>query len=161
MFNRFDRNMDERYCALLLGLLFLLVGFFGFTPAFAWLPDGSPPLPVVETGDTITNIYATGYGYVFGLFPTNIVHNFVHCLVGFTGIIMSTDWRGARAFNRGFAIAYVLIAILGLLPFTNTLFGFMPIFGNNVWFNALTAAIAAYFGFYKPTVSSDRMLTDS
>lgn len=161
MFNRSDPHMDERYCALLLGLLFLVVGIAGFTPALAWMPDGSPPLPVINTEDTIANIYATGFGYAFGLFPVNVVHNFVHCLVGFTGIIMSTDWRGARAFNRGFTIAYILIAIMGLIPFTNTTFGLMPIFGNNVWFNALTAAIAGYFGFIKPTSSEDRMLPNS
>ncbi len=34
---------------------------------------------------------------------------------------------------------------MGLLPFSKTLFGFMPIFGNNVWFNALTAVFAGYY----------------
>jgi Domain of unknown function (DUF4383) len=145
-----DPKMAERYCALLLGLLFLFIGFAGFTPSFAWMPDGSAPISAVDAGDAANNLYSTGFGYVFGLFPTNIVHNFVHCLVGFVGIIMSTDWRSARAFNRGFAIAYAFIALLGLLPFSNTVFGLMPIFGNNVWFNALTAAIAAFFGFAKP-----------
>lgn len=145
-----DPNMAERYCALLLGLLFLFIGFAGFTPSFTWLPDGSTPITAEEASNAVNSLYSTGYGYLFGLYPTNIVHNFVHCLVGFVGIIMSTDWRGARAFNRGFAIAYIVIALLGLLPFTNTVFGLMPIFGNNVWFNALTAGIAAFFGFAKP-----------
>jgi len=52
--------------------------------------------------------------------------------------------------NRGFAIAYIAIALMGLLPWTNTTFGTMPIFGNNVWFNALTGLVAGYFGFIKP-----------
>jgi hypothetical protein len=39
---------------------------------------------------------------------------------------------------------------MGLLPVAQTTFGLMPIFGNNVWFNAITAAIAAYFGFIHP-----------
>ncbi|MBE9062657.1 DUF4383 domain-containing protein [cf. Phormidesmis sp. LEGE 11477] len=39
------------------------------------------------------------------------------------------------------------MAVLGLLPFSRTLFGIMPIFGNNVWFNAITGAIAAYYAF--------------
>lgn len=88
------------------------------------MPDGGTPISPEEASNAVNSLYSTGYGYVFGLFPTNIVH----CLVGFVGIIMSTDWRGARAFNRGFAIAYIFIALLGLLPFTNTVFGLMPIF---------------------------------
>jgi hypothetical protein len=55
------------------------------------------------------------------------------------------------AFNRIFVILYTGGAISGLLPFTNTLFGLTPLFGNNVWFNALVAAIAFYDGFVKST----------
>jgi hypothetical protein len=39
---------------------------------------------------------------------------------------------------------------MGILPITNTTFGLMPIYGNNVWFNLLTGIVAAYFGFVKP-----------
>jgi hypothetical protein len=44
---------------------------------------------------------------------------------------------------------------MGLLPLTNTTFGLMPIFGNNVWFNALTAAVAGYYGFVTPAQAAD------
>jgi hypothetical protein len=43
-----------------------------------------------------------------------------------------------------------LLAVLGLIPGANTMFGLIPIFGNNVWFHGVTAAIAAYFGFVEP-----------
>jgi hypothetical protein len=48
---------------------------------------------------------------------------------------------------------------LGLLPATNSAFGLMPIFSNNVWFNALTGAIAGYFGFVvnEPVSSTNRI----
>jgi hypothetical protein len=42
---------------------------------------------------------------------------------------------------------YGLLAILGLIPGTNTLFGLVPIYGHDVWLHALSALIAAYFGF--------------
>ena len=35
---------------------------------------------------------------------------------------------------------------MGLIPGLNTTFGLIPIFGNDVWLHALTALIAAYFG---------------
>ena len=145
-------NMAERYCALALGILFLLVGVAGFVPALVSLPGGATSsVPV----DVAPSAYSAGYSYVFGLFPTNLLHNLVHCIVGLLGIASYTSSSSARLYNRGFAIAYVLIAIMGLLPLTKTTFGLMPIFGNNVWFNALTAAVAAYFGFAQPTQAPD------
>jgi hypothetical protein len=42
-----------------------------------------------------------------------------------------------------------------LFPFSNTFFGLMPIFGNNVWFNALTAIAATYFGIILPAKASN------
>ncbi|MCA1991942.1 MAG: DUF4383 domain-containing protein [Coleofasciculus sp. S288] len=149
-------NMAERYCALIIGVLFLLIGVAGFVPALVSLPGSSAPnIPV----DASPNVYAAGFGYLFGLFPTNLLHNLVHCAVGLLGIGSYTSLSSARLFNRGFAIAYVLIAIMGLLPLAKTTFGLMPIFGNNVWFNALTAAVAAYFGFVQPTQTMTQMDT--
>lgn len=77
-------------------------------------------------------------------------HNLVHLAVGIFGLSASTTVGGARLFNRFFAISYLLIAVMGLVPVAHTVFGRMPIFGNNIWFNALTALIAGYFGFLVP-----------
>ncbi|MEM7593521.1 MAG: DUF4383 domain-containing protein [Cyanobacteria bacterium P01_A01_bin.83] len=43
---------------------------------------------------------------------------------------------------------YLAIAVLGTVPVARTVFGIMPIFGNNIWFNGLTGAIATYYGFF-------------
>jgi uncharacterized membrane protein (DUF485 family) len=128
-------NSSIRYTALCLGLLFLLLGLAGFVPAFV-----APP---AHTGSV------TGYGYLFGIFPTNYFHNAIGILVGIWGIAAFTSLSGAIVFNRIFAIVYAAGAILGLLPFTSTLFGITPLFGNNIWLDAITAAIAFYYGFVK------------
>lgn len=141
--------ISERYCALAIGILFLFIGVAGFIPALVSLP-GATHLSSVPV-DVASSAYSAGFGYLFGLFPTNFLHNLVHCSVGLLGIASYTNLTSARLFNRAFAIAYVSIALMGLLPVTNTTFGLMPIFGNNVWFNALTAAIAGYYGFFLPT----------
>ncbi|MBE9168703.1 DUF4383 domain-containing protein [Pleurocapsales cyanobacterium LEGE 06147] len=142
--------MGERYCALGLGLIFTLIGVAGFIPSLLSLPSTGSAAVAING----PSWYSLGYGYLFGLFPTNFIHNIVHCLVGVSGIAAYTDARFARIYCRIFAYAYALLAILGLLPFGKTLFGLMPIFGNNVWFNAITAAVAAYFGFIKPTAQT-------
>jgi len=128
-------NSSIRYSALSVGLLFLLLGLAGFSPAFVTPAANATSLP--------------GFGYLFGVFPTNYFHNAIGILVGVWGIAAFTSLSGAIVFNRIFAFVYAAGAILGLLPFTNTLFGITPLFGNNIWLNAITAAIAFYFGFVK------------
>ena len=144
--------MKERYCALSLGILFLLIGIAGFIPSIVSLPTGAAPnIPL----DAPSITFDESFGNLFGLFATNYLHNAVHIAVGVLGIASFTSLSGARVFNRGFAIMYGLLAFMGLIPYANTLFGLMPIYGNNAWFNALTAAIAAYFGFLVPAETKD------
>jgi hypothetical protein len=137
---------SERLCALILGSIFLLVGIAGFIPGFMSFPANAP-----VTGVEIPRLISPdGYGHVFGIFPTNFVHNAVHIVVGILGIAAATSFSGSLVYNQGFAISYIAIALMGILPITNTTFGLMPIYGNNVWFNLLTGIVAAYFGFVKP-----------
>jgi hypothetical protein len=124
-----------RYAALSLGLVFLLLGLAGFVPAF------------VAPSTNFTS--EPGFGYIFGVFPTNYFHNAIGLLVGVWGIAAFTSLSGSIVFNRIFAILYGAAVILGLLPATNTLFGLTPLFGNNIWLNAIVAAIAFYYGFVK------------
>lgn len=140
-----ENNKAERNVALALGITFLILGIAGFLPSLLSMP-AHPSVPVQAE----PSLYTKGYGYIFGLFPTNLIHDFVRCAVGIAGIALSRDAQGARNYCRIFAYLYAGLAILGLLPFTKTLFGLMPIFGNDVWFNGITAALAAYFGFVKP-----------
>lgn len=156
MDNTNRENMAQRYCALIIGILFVVVGLAGFIPALTSVPGASASsVPV----DEASNAYSAGFSYIFGLFPTNLLHNIVRIIVGSLGIVAYTRSGGARLYNRGFAIAYALLALMGLLPITQTTFGLMPIFGNNVWFNALTAAVTAYFGFFQPTQTMAQMNT--
>ncbi|MEH2072351.1 MAG: DUF4383 domain-containing protein [Nostoc sp.] len=141
-------KMVERYCALTIGILFLILGLAGFIPALVSLPGTNESyVPLDESAD----IYAAGFGYIFGLFPTNFFHNLVHCAVGLLGISSYTSASSARLFNRTFAIAYIALAIIGVVPLGKTFFGLMPLFGNNVWLNALSALAAAYYGIVIPS----------
>ena len=72
----FAKGMPTRYFALALGVIYLLVGILGFIPGLVHPPPaGTPQLAV-----------ANGYGYLFGLFPVNLVHNLFHLLIGLLGI---------------------------------------------------------------------------
>ncbi|WP_228038582.1 DUF4383 domain-containing protein [Nodosilinea sp. LEGE 06152] len=152
--NEFSMNSEQK-CALALGIIFTFIGIAGFIPALVNLPTegmgSSVPLDAssipISGGPDYMAAYLRGFGYLFGLFPTNLLHNMVHLAIGGFGLFSATGKEGAFRYNRFFAISYLLLAVMGLIPLSNTLFGIMPIFGNNVWFNAVTGAIAAYFAF--------------
>lgn len=131
--------MGARYFALIAGIVYVLVGLMGFIPGMVMTPGTGPSVAV-----------DAGYGYLLGLFPVNVLHNLVHLAVGIWGLLSYRSAGGARAFSRGLAIFYGVLALMGLFPVLNTTFGLIPIFSHDIWLHALTAAIAAYFGFSKP-----------
>ncbi|MGB3293639.1 MAG: DUF4383 domain-containing protein [Phormidesmis sp.] len=152
----------EKRCALVLGLIFLVIGIAGFIPGLVSLPGaiaGAAPVTADDlpatAGANYSAAYLRGFGYLFGLFPTNLLHNIAHLAVGAFGLYSATGDRGAFNYNRFFAISYLALAVLGLIPAANTLFGIMPIFGNNVWLNGITGAIAAYYAFVVHKTDAD------
>lgn len=132
--------MPTRTFALILGIVFLLVGILGFVPAALTHP--------VDAGHEL-HVTASD-GYLLGLFHVNALHSAVHVLFGIMGIGMSRQWSTARLYCQIVAVAYALLAVMGLVPALNTVFGLIPIHGNDVWLHAAIAIVAAYFGFIAP-----------
>ena len=67
------------------------------------------------------------------------------------------SYGGARTYFRVVAVAYGLLMIMGLLEPTRTTFGFIPLYGNDVWLHALLALVAAYFGWVNRDTAGDRV----
>lgn len=127
--------MSVRTFALIFGIVFLAVGVAGFVPGLA--QETTHPGVTMEHGSAM----------LLGLFPVNTLHNIVHLLFGILGILAYRSASGSVSYFRVVAISYGLLTILGLLPATNTLFGLVPIHGNDIWLHAVLALVAAYFGF--------------
>ncbi|MER3492604.1 MAG: DUF4383 domain-containing protein [Mastigocladus sp. ERB_26_2] len=115
----------------------------GSIPGMVATPGTGGPAVVVKTG----------YGYLLETFAINVLHNIVHLAVGVWGLLSYRSYIKAQYYARGLAIFYGVLTIMGLLPVLNTVFGLIPIFGNNVWLHGLTAIIAAYFGFKTPSAA--------
>ena len=131
----------QRY-AYVSGALFLLVGILGFFPGVTVVPHVHDPNLVIETG----------YGRLLGLFPVNVLHNLVHLALGVWALFSAPDIKAARTYCKGSAIAYGTLALMGLIPGLNTVFGLIPIHSHDVWLHAGLAAAAAYFGWAKSSV---------
>ena len=129
--------MSVRSFAMVFGVVFLLAGLAGFVPGLS--PTHVHPGMVVASGSRLA----------MGLFPVNVLHDLVHLAFGVWGLLAARSALGSLAYARSVAIIYALLAVLGLIPLTDTTFGLVPIYGNDIWLHAALAVVAAYFGFIR------------
>jgi heme/copper-type cytochrome/quinol oxidase subunit 3 len=89
--NRWTAN---RILALVLGIVFTLLGIIGFfTP-----PENS-----------------TGVQAILGIFDSDLIHNIFYLITGLLGIAAAFTGY-SRTYNRVFGVVYVLLGLLGLIP---------------------------------------------
>lgn len=129
--------MATRNFALIAGVFFLAIGVLGFIPGLRTMPPPDTPPIAVETA----------YGYLFGLFPVNILHNLVHIAIGAWGVFAYKTLDTSIGYARSLTFIYGVLAVFGFIPYLNNLGGLVPLFSHDIWLHAGTAAIAAYFGY--------------
>jgi hypothetical protein len=126
-------------------MAYFAAGLLGLVPeALRLAPPDSPQVHV-----TLFN------GYLLGLFPVNVLHSAVHLAIGVWGILAGRSLMNPTLYARSIAVLFAALALLGLIPHLNTLFGLLPLEGHDVWLHGGTAAIAAYVG-WRPAASTER-----
>lgn len=130
--------MSTRTAALVFGIVFAVIGGLGFVAA--------PPPP-----DAPALTLEHGHGMVLGMFPVNTAHNVVHLLFAILGF---AAWAGgwSRTYFQLLAVSYAALTVMGLIPATQTTFGLIPLWGNDVFLHGAVAVAAAYFGFVRGNV---------
>lgn len=132
--------MSLKYFSLICGVVLMVVGVAGFFPAMLGeLPEDAPALAITY-----------GSGVLWGLFPVNIMANLFHTLIGVWGATCFGSTYAARSFARSCAVIMAVLAISGFVPLLNTVFGLMPVHGNNIWLHGLVAVSGAWFGYASP-----------
>lgn len=124
------------------GVAFIVAGIAGFIPGLLQVPYTTDPNLAVEAA----------HGRLFGLFPVNAIHNIVHLALGAWALIASKDVAASRGYCRITAIVYGVLAIFGLFPNLNTLFGLAPLHSHDVWLHVLFVLPLAYYGYVKADV---------
>lgn len=138
--------MHPRRFALIGGIVMLAMGVLSLVPAF-----NTPP---AQAGLPLLNLEAS-YGLFLDIFPMNIVNKVVLILFGISGILASqgteTSLPASISFSRWVFVVMGIGAVLGIVPQTNTFFGYWPLFGSEVWAHGIFAVLGAYFGYVLPS----------
>lgn len=129
---------SPRRFALISGVVYVALGILSLIPALSTMPPEYPRLHL-----------ETSYGAFFGLFAQNIVNKLAILAFGAAGLAAyrSKSDKTPVLYARAVTIVMGAAAILGVIPATDTFFGYWPLFGNEAMFHAVNAFIAAYFGF--------------
>jgi hypothetical protein len=126
--------MNTRTFALIFGIVFVAAGIAGFVPQLLQPAEGGAVAP------------GTHHQLLLGMFPVNALHNAVHLAFGLWGLAASRSASSALAYARGVAIIYAVLIVCGCIPGLDTLFGLVPLYGNDVWLHLGLALVAGYFG---------------
>ena len=89
--------------AMLVGLVFLLVGILGFIPG------------ITSNYDDLKFAGHDSDAQLLGIFDTSILHNIVHLLFGAAGLVLAKTFEGARSFLIGGGVIYLALFLFGAL----------------------------------------------
>jgi hypothetical protein len=89
--------------AMLVGLVFLLVGILGFIPG------------ITSNYDDLKFAGHDSNAQLLGIFDTSILHNIVHLLFGVAGLALAKTFEGARTYLIGGGVIYLALFVYGAL----------------------------------------------
>lgn len=122
------------------GILMVVIGALSLIPAL-----------VGSSANLIPLMNETSYGLFLGFFAMNVFNKIALITLGLAGIVASrmkgTELPSSIRYARIIFFVTGALAILGLIPQTNTLFGYWPLYGGNILVSAAFALTAAYYGY--------------
>ncbi|MET9517905.1 DUF4383 domain-containing protein [Streptomyces sp. NPDC002994] len=118
--------------ALLVGVVFLLVGVLGFIPG------------ITTDYDTMKFAEHDSEAKLLGLFQVSVLHNIVHLLFGIVGVAMARAPLTARNFLIGGGVIYLALWLYGLFIDHDSSANFVPLNTADNWLHfALGLAMIA------------------
>lgn len=107
--------------ALVVAIVFLLVGVLGFIPGI--------------TSDYGTMSFAGHHSEakLLGVFQVSVLHNIVHLLFGLAGLAMARSIPGARTYLIGGGAVYLVLWLYGLVVGQESSANFVPVNPADDW----------------------------
>ncbi len=115
--------------ALVFGIGFLVAALAGFAGTGMSNMDPNP--------DTAPK--------ALGLFPVNVLHNFVHLAFAVWGLAAFRSFGASKAYCQIAGVIYLVLVVVGFVAPTG--FGLIPLGGNDPWLHLALGAPLAFFGF--------------
>jgi hypothetical protein len=109
------RRTSVQLAALVVGLLFLLIGILGFIPGITTNYD-----QLAFAGHELESA-------LLGIFNVSILHNAVHLLFGVAGLLMARTFSAARWYLIGGGLIYLALFVYGLLIDHDSAANFVPV----------------------------------
>jgi hypothetical protein len=101
--------------ALVVGVVFLLVGVLGFVPG------------ITTNYDSLSFASHHSEARLLGLFQVSVLHNIVHLLFGVAGLLLARTAAGARRYLIIGGIIYLVLFVYGLLVDDMSSANFIPV----------------------------------
>ena len=116
--------------ALLVGVVFMVVGILGFIPG------------ITTNYDDLKFAGHNSDAQLLGIFDTSILHNIVHLLYGLAGIALARTLEGARTYLIGGGLVYLVLFVYGAIWHGETGSNWIPVnWADNVLHLALGAGM--------------------
>lgn len=134
-----------RIAALVVGIVFLVVGVMGFIPG------------LTTNYDQMQFAGHHSEAYLLGLFQVSILHNLVHLVFGVAGVAMARTAAAARLFLVGGGVIYLVLWLYGLVVGYDSAANFVPLNDADNWLHlGLGIGMLALGFLLKPTDRAGR-----
>jgi hypothetical protein len=113
--------------ALIVGVVFLVVGVAGFVPGLT-----------SDVGD----LHGAGHGsgaMLLGLFQVSVLHNIVHLLFGIAGVALARTFRASKLYLIVGGLVYAVLWIYGLVIDKDSQANFVPLNTADDWLHFVLA----------------------
>ena len=134
-----DRGYAEtavQKAALIVGIVFLVVGIAGFIPG---LTSGV---------DTMTFAGHESGALLLGVFQVSILHNIVHLLFGIAGVAFARSAAGSRNFLIWGGVVYLVLWVYGLIVTGDQPANFVPMNAADNWLHLVLGVGMVLLGIF-------------
>ena len=125
---RMETMTAVQKAALVVGIVFLLVGIAGFIPG------------VTSNYDDMEFAGHESGAELLGIFQVSVLHNLVHVLFGVLGIAAARRWQAARLYLIGGGAIYLVLVVYGLLVDHDDDANFVPVNDADDWLHLVLGA---------------------
>ena len=122
------RRSPVQLAALVVGVVFLVVGILGFVPG------------ITTHYSDMTFAGHDSMAKLLGVFMVSVLHNIVHLLFGIAGIAMSRTASSARGYLIGGGVIYLVLWIYGLVIDQMSSANFVPVNTADNWLHFVLGA---------------------